>query len=565
VTDPSPPPPAWIRKHDGRLVPFDADKISRSLFAATEALGRPDAFLARELTDGVVHFLVHDGEGTVPTTAQVAELTIKVVRELGQPALAQAFAEGAAHRGVVPKRAAPDGTAPADLPAPAELVLRLPADAPLPKVLEECRRRYTLRNVFARDLAAAHGDGLLTLTGLETPYELAGCVLGETAADGPALAEALEAAAGLAGGTMALDSPEHALARKGVGPDAVSEFRRELGIGLRASGLRAIINLNSELPPSWADDLAEGPLFGGTGRSPERQPLADLADALREGLLSPDVPAGRVRIDWHLGETDFGERGGGRLVRLARAALGGAPLAFAFDRPRRPVPLAEGIDRQHPAALLTVELHLPRLAEQVRAGTGAADLFLHKLGSLARLALSAGVQKRDFLRRHSAQRPAITRGFLLDRARLVVAPVGLDTAVAALLAGTPWEGGAALDYARRVLERLRDVLKQDGAAVRLPSCLDGSRLASPEGAAGLANAKTQLRALAALHRGTDLGTGVIRLPAGQPVDGDEVADWLRWTGRHTDVARVCLARPPASARQLTVPWPEEHRTTAPRP
>ena len=42
-------PPAWVQKRDGRLEPFDADKISRALFAASESLGRPDAFLAREL------------------------------------------------------------------------------------------------------------------------------------------------------------------------------------------------------------------------------------------------------------------------------------------------------------------------------------------------------------------------------------------------------------------------------------------------------------------------------------------------------------------------------------
>ena len=32
-------PPAWVHKRDGRLVPFEPDKISRSLFAATETLG----------------------------------------------------------------------------------------------------------------------------------------------------------------------------------------------------------------------------------------------------------------------------------------------------------------------------------------------------------------------------------------------------------------------------------------------------------------------------------------------------------------------------------------------
>src|SRR5437588_6535068 len=86
-------PLAWVTKRDGRLVPFEADKISRALFAAGEALGRPDAFLARELADGVVHFLADESDGPPPTTAQVAEVVVKVVRELGQPALAEAFNE----------------------------------------------------------------------------------------------------------------------------------------------------------------------------------------------------------------------------------------------------------------------------------------------------------------------------------------------------------------------------------------------------------------------------------------------------------------------------------------
>src|SRR5205807_5391990 len=95
VTEParSAGPPAWVYKRDGRLVPFEADKISRSLFAATESLGQPDAFLARELTDGVVHFLTTEAEGSTPSTAQIGELVVKVVRELGQPSLAEAFAK----------------------------------------------------------------------------------------------------------------------------------------------------------------------------------------------------------------------------------------------------------------------------------------------------------------------------------------------------------------------------------------------------------------------------------------------------------------------------------------
>ena len=73
--------PAWVEKRDGRREAFDADKISQSIFAATEAVGEPNAFLARELADGVLHFLVQESDSNVPTTGQIAELVEKVVRE----------------------------------------------------------------------------------------------------------------------------------------------------------------------------------------------------------------------------------------------------------------------------------------------------------------------------------------------------------------------------------------------------------------------------------------------------------------------------------------------------
>src|SRR5207302_1347167 len=100
VSTPShhPTSPTWVSKRDGRLVPFDADKISRALFAATESLGRPDAFMARELTDSIVHFLAPEADNSTLTSAQVAELVIKIVRELGQPALSQAFNDFARKR-----------------------------------------------------------------------------------------------------------------------------------------------------------------------------------------------------------------------------------------------------------------------------------------------------------------------------------------------------------------------------------------------------------------------------------------------------------------------------------
>jgi hypothetical protein len=548
VTDPTPAAPAlpaWICKRDGRLVPFEPDKISRSLFAVTESLGRPDPFLARELTDGILHFLAAETEGPTPTTAGVADLAIKVVRELGQPALAQAFADGRLAR------------APRSARLP-ELVLPLPPSGELAPLLRECTRHFTLRTVFTRDLAAACADGLLTLGGLETPFEPAGCVVGPPPGNGRGTLELVEAARPLAGEFLILDGPEHALVHGPAG-DAVGEFARELGLGLRAAGLTTVVNLNAAAAPPWADELANGPLFAATRREAPPARLAEVADALLDQLLRPDGPRDRVRIDWHLTAADFHTASRERLLGVVRRTLVGEPVAFTFDRPRRPLPLAEGVDRRHPAVLLTVGLHLPWLAGQ--AGRDPA-VFLQKLGSLARLALSAAVRKREFLRR---RRPDSNREFLLERGRLVVAPVGLDQAVHTLTGQGVCAGDAGLSLARQVVQRLREVLRQDGLARNLETCLD-----APPGQARVgdgeqvgvtawdvtAPAREQLRAAGELHAVAGAGTAVLLLPPGTAPGPEQLADWLGWAWRRTDVVRLRVVRGPARAQQLTVPWPE---------
>ena len=432
-------PPAWVRKRDGRLEPFDADKISRALFAASEALGRPDAFLARELTDGVVYFLTEEADDALPTN-QIAELVAKVVRELGQPALAVAFTEHGLRRERVRK------PAPATADAPR-------AGAPLDEVLSSCARDWTLQTVFARDLAAAHADGLLTLTGLESPGELAGCVLGPPGEDG--LLAAVEKARRFAGGFLVLDSPEYLPFFRGLdGERRIAAFARELSLALRLTRLRVVVNLNGAAPPSWAGDLAEGPLFSGRPAPPAPDQLALLADGLLAAFTHSETTAERMRIAWHLSERDFRPEAADRLLSVARRSMESADIVFVFDRPRRPVPLAGGVDRRYPATLLTVGLHLPRLAEQPGVDSDPAR-FLKKLGSLARLALSTAVQKRDFLRRRESApgAPLVTGGFLLDRARLVAAPVGLDAVVRRFMSCGLCSGGAASISANRSCRR----------------------------------------------------------------------------------------------------------------
>lgn len=556
MTEPAAPPapPAWVTKRDGRLVPFEADKISRALFAASEEVGRPDAFLARELTDGVVHFLAAEADNETPTTAQVAELVVKVVRELGQPALAGAFADFADRR--ERRREEPPGPEPTR-PDP-EIPLRFSARDPLPLILKECARTYTRHAVFARDIVAAHDDGLLTLTGLEAPLRLARCTPGPPAGRPYGLLESVEDAARFASG-LVLDGPEYALAA--ADRQDAADFARELGAGLRLTGLSAVVNLNAAEPPPWAGELGDGPLFAGARRAAPPERLADLADAL---VAEVGAAALACRVDWHLAARDFRPESESRLLDLARRAAQGAALAFVFDRPRRPVALAEGADRAGPAVLMSVGLNLPRLAEQPGAGDDP-ERFLGKLGSLARLALSAGVQKRDFLRRHERDRteardgrPAVTQGFLLDRARLVAAPIGLDRVARGFHGQGMAAGGASLEFGRRVAQRLREVLRQDGRACLLDARLDGPadfrlpddleqpgpgedarRVAGLTAWDAAAPARNQLRSAGALHA-SEAGTAALLVPRDSAPE--ELAEWLRWAWNKTDVVRVRLVR-----------------------
>src|SRR5262245_14557587 len=191
-----PLPPSWVRKRDGRVVPFEAGRISSALFGAAERLGRPDALLARDLTDAVLHFLAQDGRETV-SAEEVAEVVAQVVRELGHPALAEAFAKDEGRRTKYERRAEPSG-----------FVLRASSFVlPLAAWRAECVRDFSRRWVFARDLVSAHDAGLLHLAGLEAPDSLAGCVLRLPAAEGvgPALADLT---AGVRG-WVALDGPDH--------------------------------------------------------------------------------------------------------------------------------------------------------------------------------------------------------------------------------------------------------------------------------------------------------------------------------------------------------------------
>jgi hypothetical protein len=523
---------------DGRRAPFDPDRISQALFAATEELGRPNAFLARELADAVLHFIAQEADGEPIPVERVADLVGDVVRGLDQPALARAVEERRQRR-----RRDPAQPAAADREGAFTFSA---ADAP-DAVARAALRAYSLRAIFSRDLAAARQDGLLVLAGLETPAVLGSCLVdGATACrDVLGLWQALHQGRGRAGQGLVIDGPEWAGAAAGW-----EALCRAVGAAGGLAGRAVVVNANAAEPPAWAQQVGHGPLF------PHAQDTAGPSriDAVRTlvDVGFPPAAEGAVRLDWHLRADDFSAGPALELLTLvAGRALDGAAVAFVLDRPRRPPALAEGMDRRHAGVLMEVGLDLPAFLGWADVA-GDAQRFLEKLPSLARMAVSVGAQRRRFLRTREAE-AGLARGFLLDRARLVVTPLGLDDAVRMITGAGAAASPAALDIARQIVRLLTVSIGQAGQLAHLDACLDspgpGLRQVVAEAgqdrqAEGLSCAdarqtpQKQLQAAGKLHAIAGGGTAMVSLPQDQGVTAADLVQWLHYAWKRTEVVRV---------------------------
>src|SRR5262249_6479117 len=154
-----------------------------------------------------------------------------------------------------------------------------------------------------------------------------------------------------------------------------------------------VVNLNATQPPAWARQRSAGPLFADD--SPAEEPgIGPLLDVMRHASEF-------IRWDWHVQGRDFASaEHRQRLQQVTRLALDGVPIALVSDSQRRPIALAEGMDRRRPAVLMEVGLDLGAFLD-LPAIAGRADALRDKLPSLARMAVSAGAQKRKYLRQHA--------------------------------------------------------------------------------------------------------------------------------------------------------------------
>jgi hypothetical protein len=508
MTDP-PGLPNWIVRPDGGREPFDAEAIFRGLFRATARLGSPDPFRARELADAVLHFLVESDPGETAGSDAIRDVTVKVTRELGQVSLAAALSAVSAP--------------PEDWGA------------------------------HPPEIAVAERNGLLTRGNIDTSLKLAGSVLAprppDGGGDGTGMAQALAAAGAHTGHFVAIDGPEF-LFSDVTSREMIRAWPRALGDGLRRSGLFAVVNLNCRTSPPWAIGPSGG-LFAEQAKERLARQRADACDAILGEIAMRPVG---VRIDWHLSDADFQPEQRERLVRVCECIQKGVYLALVMDRPRRPIALAEGLDREHAAVFSVIGVRVDALARHLAStGRRGEEALIQALPALGSLARSAGNARLRWLRNHAG--PDVTRGFSLDRARLLVVPVGVSSAAATPYCHWNDKVFAAQQLRRAILGGLTRFL-----ALGPPSVLDSAPpyanfQDSPD--QGLHDSpRNQLSRAAALHADTETGTAHVLLPADFKNDLANLADLIAFAFRLPGLVRLQFnyegrVSPTPSARSIS--------------
>jgi len=82
---------AKVKKRDGRIVPFQKEKIEEAIWKAAKAVGGEDRKLAAKLADKVVHELKKKFGARIPTVEDIQDMVEKVLIEEGHAKTAKAY------------------------------------------------------------------------------------------------------------------------------------------------------------------------------------------------------------------------------------------------------------------------------------------------------------------------------------------------------------------------------------------------------------------------------------------------------------------------------------------
>lgn len=149
----------WAQKRDGRVVPFNAEKIADAIFAAAKAVGGEDRRQAEFLAGQVIHLLsqlmLADG---VPQVEQIQDLVEKVLIEHGHARTAKAYILYRNRRTRIREQKSElmDAVSEVLKESGVELPQYSTPMAKLQRIALAASEQYALNNLLPREFANAH-------------------------------------------------------------------------------------------------------------------------------------------------------------------------------------------------------------------------------------------------------------------------------------------------------------------------------------------------------------------------------------------------------------------------
>ncbi|MCW3491217.1 anaerobic ribonucleoside-triphosphate reductase [Dethiobacter alkaliphilus] len=160
-----------IKKRDGRVVPFDAEKITEAILKAAKAVGGEDKKIAESLTNQVVSELTKMGyNGIIPAVEDVQDTVEKVLIENGHARTAKAYILYRHRRSRIREGKSDLMDSVKDILVETSRENANVSNSPSAKMLQiasAASKRYYLTNLLPEDFAQAHTSGAFHIHDLD--------------------------------------------------------------------------------------------------------------------------------------------------------------------------------------------------------------------------------------------------------------------------------------------------------------------------------------------------------------------------------------------------------------
>ena len=81
----------WVKKRDGRVVPFQKQKIAQAIYKALQSTGQDDQLLAQEMTEAVTLYLSRNESRDIPDIETIQDAVERVLVEMKLFTTAKAY------------------------------------------------------------------------------------------------------------------------------------------------------------------------------------------------------------------------------------------------------------------------------------------------------------------------------------------------------------------------------------------------------------------------------------------------------------------------------------------